>query len=121
MDRPWLKALRNIAIIALVALGVTVLPGGDNAAEAVLAALTLTFAIAIGLTLHVLYRRSDLTLATLSDSRRGVLFAAVAAIVLMFVAADEMLESGLGALAWIAVLVAAGMTIYTIWREAHSY
>ena len=39
----------------------------------------------------------------------------------MFAAADEMLDSGLGTLAWIAVIVAAGMTIYTIWREAHTY
>lgn len=116
-----LVAFRNVAIIALIALGVALVPGGDDAAEGVIAALTVTFAIAIGISLHMLYRRSELTLSTLTDARRALLFGAVAMIVLMFVAADEMLGSGLGALTWIAVLVAAGMTIFTVWREANTY
>lgn len=121
MERRWLIGARNFAIIALIALAIAGLPGGDNAAEGVLAALTVTFALAVGFSLHSLYRRSGLTLSTLSDPQRAALFAGVAAIILMFAAADEMLDSGLGTLAWIAVIVAAGMTIYTIWREAHTY
>lgn len=121
MERRWLIGARNVAIIALIAFAVAALPGGDNAAEGVLAALTVTFALAVGFSLHTLYRRNGLTLATLSDVQRGALFGGVAAIILMFAAADEMLDSGLGTLAWIAVIVAAGMTIYTIWREAHTY
>ena len=121
MSRRPLIVARNVAIIAVIALGVAVIPGGDAAADAVLAALTLILVIAIGVSLHALYARSGLTLASISDRQRAAVFAAVAAIVLMFVAADEMLDSGLGALAWIAVLLASGLTIFTVWREAHTY
>jgi hypothetical protein len=121
VDSKPLIVARNFAIIAVIALGLAVLPGGDAAADAVLAALTLTLAIAIGVSLHALYARSGLTLASISDRQRAALFGAVAAIVLMFAAADEMLDTGLGALAWIAVLLAAGLTIYSVWREAHTY
>ena len=116
-----LIALRNIAIIAALAFAIAALPGGDNAAEAVLAALTVTFAIAIGFSLHSMYRRSEMTLATLSDAQKAAVFGSVAVIVMMFVAADEMLGSGLGALAWIAVIVASGMIIFSVWREASTY
>ena len=43
-----LTTARNVAIIALLALILTVAPGGGNVVNAVLAALTLTFLAAVG-------------------------------------------------------------------------
>jgi hypothetical protein len=42
-------------------------------------------------------------------------------IVLMIAGADELLDSGLGTLAWIAAIAAASFAIFRIWTEAHTY
>ena len=43
-----MRALRNLAIIALLALIIDVAPGGGNAADAIVAALSLLFMALIG-------------------------------------------------------------------------
>ena len=50
-----LKTLRNIGIIALVALAVAFIPGGSDTAELVLAIISLAFIAAIGFLGYRLY------------------------------------------------------------------
>jgi len=38
----------------------------------------------------------------------------------MIAGADEMLSTGVGTIAWVAILVAAGWLILNTWREAQS-
>ncbi len=116
-----MRALRNIAIIAVAALGVAVLPGGDQAAETALTALVMGFLAAIGFAVFRLYMENQLTLATLTDRQRVILYGAAGLIALMIATADEMLATGAGVLLWIAVIALAVFAIFQVWRQASTY
>ncbi|MGH2953089.1 MAG: hypothetical protein ACRDK9_03575 [Solirubrobacterales bacterium] len=116
-----MRAVRNIAIIALLALIVAAVPGGGNAADGLIAALTMCFLIVIGLAAFQVYRQNRLTYLGLDDRARGILLAAVGAIVLMIAGADELLGTGAGLLVWIGVLGLAVYAIVRVWTGAHSY
>ena len=66
-----MRAARNIAILALIAVPVAFVPAGGRAADGVLAALLLAFMAAIGLACFALYRRNQFTLSSIPDSRRA--------------------------------------------------
>jgi signal transduction histidine kinase len=115
-----MRALRNAAIIALLALIVAVVPGGDNAARAIVAALTLVFLALIGFGGWQLYRQYRFTYLQLDDRRRALLLGAIGAIVLMVAGADEMTSTGGGLVVWLAVLGASIYAIVRVWTEAQS-
>ena len=116
-----MRALRNIAIIALIAVPVAFVPGGGAAARAVLAALGLLFLATIGFAAYQAYRSNRLTITTLPDLQRAVFWSAVGVIVLMIVAADEMLNTAGGTLVWIGLLALSAVAILRVWTEAHRY
>jgi drug/metabolite transporter (DMT)-like permease len=116
-----MRALRNIAIIAALAFVVAAVPGGGNAATAVLTAITLAFLAAIGWAGYQIYRSQQLTILSLTDGQRGVLIAAVGAIALMIAGADELLDTGAGTLVWIAVLAASIVAIWRLWVQSQTY
>lgn len=105
----------------LLALAVAFVPGGGNAAEAVLAAITMAFLTAIAWTVFVLSRQNQLTLATLSDGRRAILYGALGLIALLIAGSDELFASGAGTLAWILLFGASVAAIWRIWIEANTY
>jgi hypothetical protein len=111
------RAVRNIAIIALLALVVAAVPGGGNLADGILALLSLLFLALIGVTGYMLYRQNRLAYLTLDERARTVLLAALGAIVLMIAGTDELLGSGAGTLVWIGVL---GLSIFAIVQTVQS-
>jgi hypothetical protein len=115
------RAARNVAIIALLAVPIAFVPGGGDAADGILTALVLGFLATIGFAGFQLYRRDQLTLLGLEDRSRAILYGAVGLIVLMIAGADELLDDGLGTLVWIAAIAGAAFAIFRIWTEAHSY
>lgn len=116
-----MRVARNLAIIMVLALGVAFVPGGGNAAEAVLTALTLGFLAAIAWFLYVFSRENQLTLSTLSDSRRAILYGALGLIALLIAGTDEFFDSGGGTLAWVLLLGASVAAIWRVWLEANTY
>jgi hypothetical protein len=115
------RVARNIAIILVLALGVAFLPGGSNAADTVLTALTMGFLAAIAWLLYTVSRQNRLTLATLSDGRRAILYGAFGLIALLIAGTDEMFDTGGGTLAWILLLGVSAAAIWRIWLEANTY
>jgi hypothetical protein len=115
------RTLRNVAIVMLLALVVAFVPGGGNAADTVLTAITMGFLAAIAWTVFVLSRQHQLTLATLSDGRRAILYGALGMIALLIAGSDELFSSGGGTLAWILLLGASVAAIWRIWIEANTY
>jgi hypothetical protein len=115
------RTARNIAIVMLLALVVAFVPGGGNAADTILAAITMGFLAAIAWTVFVLSRQNQLTLATLSDGRRAILYGALGLIALLIAGSDELFESGGGTLAWIVLLGIAVAAIWRVWIEANTY
>jgi hypothetical protein len=116
-----MRTARNVAIIALLALAVAALPGGGTAADTTLAALFMGFLVAMGFFAYRLYMENQLTLSTLRDSQRALLYGAFGVIALMIAGADELLETGLGTLVWIGLLALSVLAIFRIWSEARSY
>ena len=115
------QTLRNIAIILALAAAVDFLPGGGNAAAAVLTALSMIFLAAIAWLLYRVYNEQQLTLAGLSDGRRAGLFGAVGGIALLVVAYDDFSSWAGGVLLWIGLMAACIGAIFLIWRSATTY
>ena len=116
-----MRTARNVAIIAVLALGVAFVPGGGTVADTLITVMFMGFLASIGLLGYRLYMQNQLTLSTLSDDRRALLYAAVGAIVLMIAGTDELLDTGLGTLVWIGVLMFSVLAIMQVWREANTY
>ena len=113
-------ALRNIVVIALLALALTVLPGGGNVATALLTALTLVFLVAIGLLAARAWRESSLTRDVMTDRQRAIVYGSLGALALMIAGFDELLDSGGGTVAWLAIVGISVYLLVTTWRAAAS-
>jgi hypothetical protein len=116
-----LQTVRNVAIILALAAAIDFLPGGGNAADTVMAALTMLFLAAIAWFVYRAYREQQLTLATLSDVQKAGLFGAVGGIALLVVAYDELTSWSGGFLVWLALMAGCVGAIFMIWRSATSY
>ena len=56
----------------------------------------------------------------MTDRQRGLIYGGLGAIALMVAGADELFETGLGTVAWIAVLVGGGWLIFNTWRAQNA-
>jgi hypothetical protein len=115
-----MRAARNVAIVMTLALLVAVLPNGNNAAEALLTALTMGLLAGMSWMLYTLSRQNQLTLATLSDGRRAILYGAFGLIALLIAGADKMFATGGGSVLWLLLAAAAAAAIWKVWIEANS-
>jgi TRAP-type C4-dicarboxylate transport system permease small subunit len=112
---------RNVALIGLIALAVVVLPGGGNAANLLLAVISLAFLAAMAWFAARLYRENQFTLASLSTNHRALLYGAVAVVFATLVATDRLLNTGLGTVAWLALLTGSAAAVYYVWTESRRY
>ena len=116
-----MRVARNIAIILLLALIVSEVPGGGNVADGLLAAITITFLVLIGALAYQLYRQNKFTYLGLSDARRAIVVGALGAIVLMIAGTDELLETGLGLFIWFSVLGIAVYGLFRVYQDSRAY
>ena len=117
-----MRTVRNIAIIALLAVPIAFLPGGGQAARAVLAALMIAFLATLGFAGRQVYRENRLTFDSLPDDQRAVLLGSVGVLALMVAGADEMLGGGgFGAVLWVMLVAFAVIAIVGVWTRAHTY
>ena len=91
MELAW-----KFGVIALVALALVVLPGGGNALDVVLTALTIVFFAAIALLVARLYRQYRLDIESLDANIRLALYGSLAIAVLTFTATDRLFDAGGG-------------------------
>lgn len=116
-----MRTARNVAIVMLLALGVAFLPGGGNVAAAVVAALTMGLLAGIAWMVYTLSRENQLTLATLTNRRRAILYGAIGMLALLVAGTDRLFASGGGTLLWIVLLGASIAAIWRVWMEANAY
>ncbi len=116
-----MRNLRNAAIIMVLALAVAFGPHGGNVADAILTAITMGFLAALAWMVFVLGRQNQLTLATLTDGRRAVLYAALGMLALLIAGSDKLFATGGGTLVWIILLGASVAAIWRIWIDANTY
>jgi hypothetical protein len=116
-----MRAVRNVAIIMVLALGVAFVPGGGNAVDAIVTALVMGMLAGIAWSLYVLSRQNQLTLATLSDGRRAILYGALGLLALLVAGYDKLFSSGGGTLLWIVLFGVSVAAIWRVWIEANTY
>jgi hypothetical protein len=105
----------------LLALGVAFLPGGGNFAEALLTALTMALLAGIAWMAYTFSRENQLTLSTLTDGRRALLYGAIGMLLLLIAGSDKLFASGGGTLLWIVLLGISVAAIWKVWMEANTY
>ncbi len=115
-----MKAIRNLAIIAVLALIIAAVPGGGGLADGILATISVGFLVAIGASGYFMYRQNRLDYITLPERSRWLLLGALGAIALMIAGADEMLDNGAGTLVWIGVLGLSGYAIFRVVSESRA-
>lgn len=116
-----MRNVRNVAIIMVLALAVAFAPAGGNVVDAIFTALTMGFLAGIAWMLYTLSRQNQLTLATLSDSRRAILYGAFGMLALLVAGTDKLFSTGGGTLLWILLLAGSVVAIWRIWIEANTY
>jgi Kef-type K+ transport system membrane component KefB len=112
----------KFAIVALIALAFTALPGGSGALDVLLALLTIVIFTAIALLGYRLYRQYRFELDSLSERQRLVLYSSIGLAFLTFCATARMFDAGgAGAVAWIALLGICSYGLYWVWTQYRSY
>jgi hypothetical protein len=112
----------KFAIVALIALAFTALPGGGGALNVILAMLTILFFTAIAVLGYRLFRQYRYELDQLSDRQRLVLYSSIGLAFLTFCATARMFDAGgLGAVAWLALLGICSYGLYWTWTQYRSY
>lgn len=113
-----MKLAGQIGGIALVALAITLLPGGGTAVEVILTALTLTFLVAIAFFGYRLFNQFRFELESLEDRDRAVLYGSFAVAIFAFAAAERMFDTGGGGvIAWFALIGIAVYGLYSVWTR----
>src|SRR3954470_7102540 len=115
-----MKAARNFAIVALIALGFAALPGGSSTLNVILAILTMVFFVAIAVLGYRLYREHRFTLDSLETVQRAVLYGSIGVAVLTFAASGRLLH-GAGVLIWLALLGAASYGVFWVFQRYRRY
>jgi hypothetical protein len=112
----------KFALIALVALVLTGLPGGDSALETLLTALSIAFFTAIALLGYRLYVRFRMDLEGLPDANRAVLYGSIGLAFLTFCATSRLFDvGGGGVVIWLALLSACSYGVYWVWARYRAY
>jgi hypothetical protein len=116
-----LKMTRNVAILLAIAAAVHFIPGGGRAASTFEAVLLVAFGLAVGCLGLWMYREQRVSLHSLGDPHRALLYGAIALVVFLWVGRDRMWLTGVGELAW---FVLAGIVVYSllaVYRQYRSY
>ena len=117
-----MKAARNLAIIALVALAVVALPGGGAVKNVVLALISIAFFAAIAVFGYRMYRQHHFTLDALAPRERFVLYASVGLAFLTFAGTRRLFDAGgAGAVGWILLLCLASYGVFWVFMQSRRY
>jgi len=112
----------KFGVVALIALALSVLPGGGNALDVVLTALTIVFFAAIALLVARLYRQYRLDIDTLDSNVRLALYGSLAIAVLTFTGTDRLFNAGgAGVLVWFGLLALASYGLFWAWTRYRRY
>ncbi len=112
----------KFAIVALVALVLTLLPGGRETVNALLTVLSIAFFVAIALLGARLFRQNRTTIESLEPRQRFVLYSSVGLALLTFTATNRLFDQGgFGVLIWLALLGLATYGIYWVWTQYRKF
>jgi len=112
----------KFGIVLLIALALTVLPGGRETVNALLTVLSVAFFVLIALLGVRLFRQNRSTIESLEPRERLVLYSSIGLALLTFTATNRLFDQGgVGVLAWLALLGLATYGIYWVWTQYRRY
>ena len=112
----------EFAVIPLVALALTVLPGGGAALDVALTLLTIAFFAAIALLAYRLYREHRFDIDSLESNQRLILYGSIGLAFLTFTATNRLFDAGgAGVLAWLALLGLCSYGVFWVWTRSRRY
>jgi hypothetical protein len=113
--------IRNLLIVLVIAALVLVLPGGGTAAHVALQAISLAFLAVVAWIAARMYREHRMTLYSLGDRRRAILYVAIGVATLTFSASPRLLVGGPGTVVWLLLIVGAAYAVFAVFRAARRY
>ncbi len=112
----------KFGVVALIALGLFLLPGGGDALDIVITLLTIGFFLAIAVLGYRLFRQYRFEIESLPDRQRLVFYGSIGLAFLTFTATNRLFDAGgLGVLAWLALLGICSYGVFWVWVQYRSY
>ena len=115
------STVRNVAIILVLAAAVAFVPGGGTTAGLVGAILSTLIMVSLVFFAYRFYRERRVELYGLGDRWRGLLYGAIAVVVLALAARPRLSDSSGGTLVVVVLLGAAAYGFYAVWRRYREY
>ncbi len=116
-----MTTLRNVAIVAVIAALVVVVPGGGPAASVLTQAVSLTFLAGLGWIATIQYRQHRVELYSLGDRRRLILYLAVGVVTLTLTGTHKLWASSAGSVAWLALIAGSAYAAFAVIWPARRY
>jgi hypothetical protein len=115
------KTVRNIVIVLALAALVAIVPGGGTAANVVGQAVKLAFFACLVWAAVVMYRQHRVTLYSLGDGRRAILYIAAGVVAVTLTGTHRMWQSSGGSVAWLVLIGASAYAIFALLWAARRY
>jgi hypothetical protein len=115
------KNVRNVLIVFAIAALVVLVPGGGTGERVASTAVWLAFLASIGWFASLQYREHRVTLYSIGDRRRAVLYGAAAVAALTFTGTSRLWSTGTGKVAWIALVGASVYAVVAVVWSARKY
>jgi hypothetical protein len=112
------KTVRNVVIILAIAAIVVIVPGGGTGASVVTQAVSLAFLASLAWFASVMYRQHRVTLYSLGDGRRAILYVALGVAAVTLTGTHKLWSSPGGEVAWLVLLGAAIYAVFAIFWAA---
>lgn len=116
-----LKTVRNVAIVLLIAAAVYFLPSGGQAANTFEAVLYIGFGVAIGYIGLRVYRENRVSLHSLGDRYRGLLYGSIALALLLWMSRVRMWRTSVGELLWFVLVGGVVYSLFAVVRRWRAY
>jgi hypothetical protein len=116
-----MKNARNVAIVLGLAALVALIPAGGFAAGVLLWVLGLAFWAILAWFVARMYREHRMSLFSLDDRMRGVLYVSIGVAVLTVTATRRLWDTSAGVVAWFALIAAASYGVFAVWQHARRY
>ncbi len=113
--------VRNLLIVLAIAAFAVAFTGGGTALRVAIQAVSLGFLFAIAWIGSRLYREHRVTIYSLGERRRAILYIAIGVITLTYSASSRLFATGTGTVAWIALVAGSAFALYAVFRAAREY
>jgi membrane protein implicated in regulation of membrane protease activity len=113
--------VRNVLIIALLALAVAFVPGGGKTSSVIVQIISFAFLAVISVWAFRLYREHRVELYSLGDRNRAILYGSAGVALLTVTGTPRLWNTGPGVVVWFVLIGAASFGVYSVYRAWRSY